>query len=327
MALGAGSNPDLDALKAAARWQADGMGVALSIVMKTWGSSPRPVGSLLAANDLGQFAGSVSGGCVEGAVLLDAKKAIMLGKPVRQTFGVSDEEAWAASLACGGQMEVLTVRPPPLAPLLDAKRQRIPAALAVRMQDGVSTIVTNSDASDDGRLALSMLARNETGMSEDDRLFVLSLPPQPRILIVGATHIGQILAEMAVLAGFDVAVIDPRHAFNDPSRFPGLRHSKEEPAKALTQLGLDASSALVTLTHQPRIDDEALAFALNSPCFYIGALGGRKTHAARLTRLGQGEDRIHGPIGLDIGAVTASEIAVAILAQIVQSWRQRGKDA
>ena len=303
------------------------MGVALAIVMKTWGSSPRPVGSLMAVNEMGQFAGSVSGGCVERAVLLDAKKVMERGLPVRQSFGIGDEEAWAASLACGGSMEVLTLSPPSLAPVLDARGQRIPVALAVRLEDGTASIVDaagQSGALDEAEVvkARAMLQDGQTGLDGSENLFVLSLLPQPRILIVGATHIAQLLAAMAPLAGFDVAIIDPRHAFNDPARFPGTPHSKASPADALAELDLDHRSAVVTLTHQPRIDEEALSLALDSSCFYIGALGSRKTHAARLERLGRGHDRIHGPVGLDIGASNAGEIAVAILAEIVQAWRK-----
>ncbi|TAN52368.1 MAG: XdhC/CoxI family protein [Rhodospirillales bacterium] len=327
MVSGSANNPDLDALSAAARWQAEGMGVALSIVMKTWGSSPRPVGSLMVVNEMGQFAGSVSGGCVEGAVLLDAKKAMVRGQAVRQSFGISDEEAWAASLACGGSMEVLTVRPPSLAPVLDARVLRIPIALAVRLENGTASIV--DDKGQMGTLdkadlvtARAMLQTGQTGLDGSENLFVLSLLPQPRILIVGATHIAQVLAAMAPLAGFDVAIIDPRHAFNDPGRFPGVTHSKASPAAALAELGLDPRSAVVTLTHQPKIDEEALSLALDSPCFYIGALGSKKTHAARLERLGRGQDRIRGPVGLDIGAKTAGEIAVSILAEVIEVWRK-----
>lgn len=328
MAVGKGNNHDVDALEAACRWQAEGLSVALAVVMQTWGSSPRPVGSLMAVNELGQFAGSVSGGCVEPAVLLDAKKTFVQGRPIRHRFGVSDEEAWAANLACGGDMEVVTFKPPPLAPLLTQRNQRVPAVLAVRLRDGTGEILTAAShaqflAASEADMALACLARHETGLSRDESLFVWSLFIQPRILIVGATHIGQVLADMAELAGFAVAVIDPRHAFNDPGRFPGKRHSKDYPAKAMAELGLDATTAVVTLTHMAKIDDEALAAALAAPCFYIGALGSRKTHAARLERLGAGSERIHGPVGLDIGAKTASEIAVAILAQVIQAWRGR----
>jgi xanthine dehydrogenase accessory factor len=307
----AGSNPDLDALEAAARWQAEGLAVALSIVMKTWGSSPRPVGSLMAANEMGQFAGSVSGGCVESVVLLDAKKAMAGLKAVRQSFGVSDEEAQAANLACGGQMEVLTIAPPSVAPLLKARLARQPIALAVRLSDGAASILAGETA-----------IPRTTGLDETSEHFVLSFLPRPRILIVGASHIAQALAQMAPLAGFDVAVIEPRHAFSDPARVAGQIHSKEMPSAALARLGLDPLTALVTLTHQNAIDDEALRLGLASPCFYLGALGSRKTHAARLERLGPTAQRIKGPVGLDIGAVTAPEIAVSILAEIIHAWRR-----
>ncbi|MBF0356704.1 MAG: XdhC family protein [Alphaproteobacteria bacterium] len=327
MASGTENKLDSDALSAAIRWQEEGHSVALAIVMATWGSSPRPVGSLLAARDDGLFTGSVSGGCVEGAVLLSARQVIADGKPRRQSFGISDEDAWAASLACGGSMEVLILRPPALSPLQEALHERRASALALRLDGSAWGIVAadrklGSLLPSDLALARTYLIDDRTALDETGQFFVCCFAPRPRLLIVGATHIAQVLAEMAPMAGFDVAVIDPRPAFGDPARFQGTAHHQDDPARILPMLGLDERTGVVTLTHQPRIDEEALALALDSPCFYIGALGSKKTHAARLAKLGRGQDRIHGPIGLDIGARTASEIAVAILAEAIQAWRK-----
>ena len=155
------------------------------------------------------------------------------------------------------------------------------------------------------------------------RLFVQVRVPDPRIIIVGAVHITQALAPMAMLAGYEVVVVDPRRAFATLERFPGMELRHDWPDEALDALGVDARSAIVTLTHDPKIDDPALDRALKSPAFYIGALGSKKTHAGRLHRLGKaGFDaaalaRIHGPAGLDIGGKSPAEIAIAVLAQLI----------
>ncbi len=160
--------------------------------------------------------------------------------------------------------------------------------------------------------------------------FLQSFNPPLRMIIVGAVHIAQALAEMARLAAFDVIVVDPREAFATEARFPGIRLAKQWPDRALEDLALDRGSAVVTLSHDPKIDDPALASALASPAFYIGALGSRKTHRARLERLGargfgdEDGQRIRGPVGLSIGSRTAAEIAVSILAQVIEARRGAG---
>jgi xanthine dehydrogenase accessory factor len=164
-----------------------------------------------------------------------------------------------------------------------------------------------------------------------DPLFARAYVPSPRLLIVGAVHIAQALAPMATAAGFEVIVIDPRGAFASPERFPGVQLSDEWPDEALARLGLDAATALVALSHDPKLDDPALELALPSPLFYIGALGSRRTHEKRLERLcaaGLGEltGRIHSPIGLDLGGRSPAEIAVSILAEVIQV-RYRGEAA
>jgi xanthine dehydrogenase accessory factor len=161
-------------------------------------------------------------------------------------------------------------------------------------------------------------------------VFVQPVNPPLRMVVVGAVHIGQHLAPMARSAGYDVTVVDPRSAFATPGRFPGIRLSHEWPGKALASIGLDARAAVVTLTHDPKLDDPALLAALESPVFYIGSLGSRRTHAKRIERLqghGVSEEsiaRIHAPVGLDIGARSPAEIAVSILAQVTERLRGKG---
>ena len=177
-----------------------------------------------------------------------------------------------------------------------------------------------------------MLVAGRSGMlPESQDLFVRSYARAPRLIVVGAAHISQFLAPMATLAGFEVVVIDPRRAFASAERFPGVTLATEWPDEALARLQLDATTAVVTLTHDPKLDDPALIAALQSPVFYIGALGSKRTHAkriARLTEAGLGDKaaRIHAPVGLDLGGRAPCEIAISILSEVIQV-RYRGEAA
>jgi xanthine dehydrogenase accessory factor len=319
---------DDTALAQAIAWLAEGKSVALAMVVSTWGSSPRPPGSLLAIDADGAFAGSVSGGCIEGAVIAEAREVISSGVPRRLEYGVSDQQAWAAGLACGGSMSVhvmKVIRPD----FLEALRTRRPIAFVTHLESGVHTLVGAGDV--DGDLALSdeTVATARRALDDDrcilvdDGIFVRVFNPPLRMIVVGAVHIAQSLAPMAALAGFAVTVVDPRRAFATAERFPGVTLRHDWPDEALEALAPDARSAVVTLVHDPKLDDPALEAALNSPAYYIGALGSRKAHGERLRRLaahGFSEaalDRIHGPVGLDLGGRGPAEIAVSILAQAV----------
>jgi xanthine dehydrogenase accessory factor len=326
-----------DILNRADNWAKAGHGVALATVVRTWGSSPRPVGSHMAVNADSAFVGSVSGGCIEGAVIQEALAAIADGKPRLLDFGVSDEQAWEVGLACGGRVQVFVERLAQdglFARLLTLRASHQPAALVTRLADGAQSLVEANHAT--GPLTLSAaelaqvrqrLSRDQSGIldvdgKDDSALFVRVHAPPPRLLIVGAAHITQSLAPMAVMAGYGVTVIDPRRAFASPERFPGVIMAKEWPDEAMQRLAPDAATAVVTLTHDPKLDDPALVAALNSPAFYIGALGSSRTHAkrvARLTELGLADQlqRIHAPVGLDLGGRHPVEIAVSILAQII----------
>lgn len=326
-----------DIFETAARWQAEGKGVALASVVATWGSSPRPIGSYLVADDAGHFQGSVSGGCVEGAVIGEARAAIEDHKPRLLSFGVTNEQAWEVGLACGGKVEIFVAaldgRQPSVAAVLDAARDKQPIALVTDLASGAQAMVGESGAT--GALALSgpvrgaaaqVLASERSATFEESgrRYFINVLSPPRRLAVVGAVHIAQQLVPMAAMAGYDVTVIDPRGSFASEARFPGVRLVGEWPDAALAAFAPDRRSAVVTLTHDPKLDDPALAAALRSHCFFIGALGSRKTHASRLARLkehGFGEAelaRIHGPVGLAIGAVSPAEIAISILAQMTE---------
>lgn len=216
---------------------------------------------------------------------------------------------------------------------LNAERAARHAVVIVTdVASGAQRLVKASDVKNDP-LAETLdkrLRSGKSGMEEtpQGKVFLTVHAPSPRLVITGAVHISQALAPMASLLGYDVTIIDPRTAFASPERFPDVKVLAQWPDDALPPLGIDRYTAFVALTHDPKIDDPALAHALARDCFYIGALGSRKTHARRLERLkGQGFSdsqiaRIHAPIGLDIGAVSPPEIAVSILAQITQRLRQ-----
>ncbi|MTH98542.1 XdhC family protein [Roseibium sp. RKSG952] len=306
-------------------WYRNGSGAALATVVQTWGSAPRRVGSQLVISGDGRIEGSVSGGCVEGAVIVEALEAIEEGEARLLEFGVSDEDAFAVGLACGGTIRVLvepvgSVLPEPmLAELVAARARREPLAYEVNVETGQRALRRNAYA--------DRLRMDRSGFEEDGQTFVAVHNPPLRLIVVGAVHIAQALVPMARIAGYDPAIVDPRETFASSSRFPGETILTDWPDEAVAKLGLDTRTAVVLLTHDPKLDDPALEAALEANVFYIGALGSTRTHAKRVERMKESGftveqiDRIHGPIGLDIGAAGPSEIAVAILAQMTAVLR------
>ncbi|MGJ8617904.1 MAG: XdhC family protein [Sulfitobacter sp.] len=311
----------------ALEWVHAGAGAALATVIETWGSAPRRVGAQLAVSGQGDMQGSVSGGCVEGAVVIEAIEALRDGKPRLLEYGVSDGDAFAVGLACGGTIRIL-VEPigiggmpvQTLNKLVAARRARQAVAYEVAL-DGSARALVSEGHEDRFRM-------DRSGLSEDGKTFVAIHNPPLRLIIVGAVHIAQHLVGMAQDAGFDPLVVDPREAFGSEARFPDAAIINDWPDAALKTIGVDARCAVVLLTHDPKLDDPALHVALESDAFYIGALGSKRTHAARVERLakagftGTQIGRIHGPIGLNIGAAGPAEIAVSILAQMIQTLRQ-----
>ncbi|MSU91041.1 XdhC/CoxI family protein [Rhodobacteraceae bacterium 2CG4] len=315
-------------------WLRAGRKVALATVIETWGSAPRPVGAQLAITDAAEMAGSVSGGCVEGAVVAEALEAVEDGTPRVLEFGVSDDEAFAVGLACGGRIRVMVE---PVATGRGIPEQMLAALVAARAARRAAAYVVHT-GSWDRRLAEApgdplwpaIAARFHTDRSgfEQDDWFVGIHNPPLRMVVVGAVHIAQPLLQMARLSGYDPVLVDPRDAFASDSRFPGETILRDWPDAALEAAGLDARTAVVTLTHDPKLDDPAIRVALRSDVFYLGCLGSTRTHARRVARLT--EDgfsaaeiaRIHAPIGADIGAKSPAEIAVAILAQITERLRR-----
>jgi xanthine dehydrogenase accessory factor len=343
---------DLDAVTAAAGFLDETGGVALVTVIDTWGSAPVPVGGQMAVAADGRFAGSVSGGCIEADIVVAAEDALRDGATRVLAFGVADETAWRVGLPCGGQIRVM------VEPMAGAADRHLLAdlagAAARRRLLVVATPLPTSGASvgpaavraarrllgpDDiareiahGRVPADTAWRLRGGDSRlvaaaDGETFYRTYAPPARLVVVGATHIAQSLVALARIAGYGVVVVDPRDAYATPERFPGVEIVAEGPAAAMAAIGLDAFTAVVALAHVVHIDDAALDAALRSKARYVGVLGSRKNRDKRRARLlaagftAADVDRIRSPIGLDIGAVTPAEIAVAILAEVIETVR------
>lgn len=316
-----------DLPETALAWHKAGRGAALAQVVETWGSAPRPAGSALVIDRNGAMEGSVSGGCVEGAVVTEALEALADGRSRLLDFGVSDEEAFAVGLACGGRIRVLvdpvggSLPAPLLEDLVAARAARRPVALVADLAGPGRRLAGAEEFA--GRFRA-----DRSGLEEDGRSFVSVHNPPLRMIVVGAVHIAQPLVRMAALAGYDAAIVDPRPAFAAAARFPGVRLIDAWPDEALAAEGLDARTAVVTLTHDPKLDDPAIRAALGSEVFYLGCLGSTRTHAKRVARLAEAGfgagaiGRIHAPVGLDIGARSPAEIAVAIMAEVTSVLRK-----
>lgn len=311
-------------------WHDAGRGAVLATVVATWGSAPRQAGSQLVISGAGEIMGSVSGGCVEGAVVFEAQAALADGTPRLLRFGVADETAFEVGLACGGTIEVL------VEPIGDSAsafpvtllRELVAARAARKPVACVTDLATweRSLAGPDTAALADRFRADQSGRDEAGRMVTLHNPPL-RLIVVGAVHIAQALMPMARLAGYAATLVDPRDAFGSAARFPDDDISHDWPDAALAELGLDARTAVVTLTHDAKLDDPAIKVALRSDVFYLGCLGSTRTHAKRLERLreaGFSDDqlaRIQAPIGLNIGARTPAEIALATLAQITLALR------
>lgn len=344
-----------DILPDLTKWLAEGEPVALATVIQTWGSSPRRVGAKMAMTPSGKITGSVSGGCVEGAVFQSGMEVLETGRPLLLHFGVADETAWQVGLACGGTIEVF-VQPlerDAFSALQSALDLGVPFAVATVVRGPAETLgseilflkasgglkpvplVGQPDARLGPQLeALSQRALEERsswrselateGLDEPLEVFIEVVLPPPTLVIVGGVHIAIALTSIARTLGYRTVIVDPRRAFGNPERFShGDRLIQAWPEEALQEIEIHEDTAIAMLTHDPKIDDPALKIALNSPAFYVGALGSRNTHARRRKRLlaaGVSEEqlaRLAAPIGLDIGAESPEEIALAIMAEIV----------
>lgn len=298
----------------------NGKRTAIATVVSTWGSAPRGIGSQLAISEDGAFEGSVSGGCVEGAVIIEAQDVIADGKCRLLEFGVADEDAFAVGLACGGTIKILVepidadgcITKADLENICTAHNSRNFRSYQINLLD-----FSRSEISGDA---------DQIGLKND--VFTMAYHPRMRMVIVGAVHITKSLSPMAKMAGYDVFLVDPRESFASIDRFPDDKIIDGWSDEALIKIGVDKNTAVVALTHDPKIDIPALDVALKSEAFYIGALGSRKTHAKRIAELevlgftSNDIARIKSPIGLDIGSKSPAEIAVSIIAEVTQELHQ-----
>ena len=340
-----------DVSEAIESWRARGEQVALATVVKALGSSPRQVGAKMAVSSGGSIAGSVSGGCIEGAVFEECQEALRTGQGRWLHFGVADETAWEVGLACGGTIDLFVEPLPELYPVIQqAIESQQPLAIAtvtvgahgvgnkllVRPDD--STMGSTGNATLDEKVtadAHAQLANGENKtrsyMTEggEVEVFIEAMLPPPTLFIVGAVHIAVALVALAKVLDFRTVVVDAREAFATTERFPNVDELVSLWPDEALEGRLNTSSYVAVLTHDPKLDDPALKVALQSPARYIGALGSTKTHASRLERLrdeGFTDEqlaRLHAPIGLPIGARTPQEIALSIMAEVVQVMRKR----
>lgn len=302
---------DLEAIKAAAEWSRNGAYTLLATVVHTWGSAPRPVGSMMALRGDGHVRGSVSGGCIED----DLIRQVQSGEyretlPRALTYGMAADEAYRFGLPCGGTIKIL------LEPISD--RSQLPELIEMIQQHRLATrrldLQTGAVSLQPGVGVAALLF--------DDQCLVTVHGPRYRLLIVGAAQVSRYVASMAQSLDYDVIVCDPREEYLDEWDIAGIELSREMPDDLILRLQLDSHSAVVTLTHDPKLDDMALLEALKSPAFYVGAIGSRTNNENRRKRLALLDladaeiARLHGPIGLHLGARTPPEIAISIMAEM-----------
>jgi xanthine dehydrogenase accessory factor len=302
---------DLQVLKSAREWVKSGHRVVLATVVKTWGSAPRPIGALTAIRDDGIVEGSVSGGCVEDDMIARVRnRDLVQDKPVTTKYGVTAEQAQRFGLPCGGTLE-LVLEPLTADSGLDDLLGRIERHELVKRRLDMKT----------GRAELSA-GKWSDQLTFDGSALESIHGPNWRLLIIGAGQLSKYLAQMAQALGYHITVCDPREEYADIWDVPGVELTRTMPDDTVIAMNLDAHSAVVTLTHDPKLDDMALLEALKSPAFFIGAIGSKKNNESRRRRLAEFDlsqeeiGRLHGPVGLSIGSKTPPEIAVAILAQM-----------
>lgn len=290
-----------------------GSAVVLGTITRTWGSAPRPVGSLVAVRDDGQIAGSVSGGCIEDDLIAKVREgALRLQRPQLLRYGVDAEQASRFGLPCGGTLELL------LEPLSSAS---LIATLLARLDGGERVCRTLDLAS--GAVVLGPPQAGADLLTLSEQSLVTHHGPQWRLLIIGAGQMTRYLASMALGLGYQVMICDPREEYADGFAVAGARLTREMPDDVVVAFAPDGHSAVVALTHDPKLDDLALLEALRSPAFYVGAIGSRINQSKRKARLAEHFGlsaaqlaRLHGPVGLHIGARTPPEIALSILAHM-----------
>lgn len=302
---------DLQVLQQARDWRAQGHPVWLVTVIETWGSAPRPPGALLAMRGDGLVVGSVSGGCVEDDLIDRVRHGERVGRPSLITYGVTKEEAARFGLPCGGNLRLVQEPLEDTAWVDDILQRTARHELVARRLD-----------LDSGAVSVEPAARGEAFVFDGRTLRAL-FGPRWRLVIIGAGQLSRAVAQMALMLDFEVICCDPREEYHLTWDIPNTTFSKAMPDDLVVELQLDPHSAVIAVTHDPKLDDMALLEALKSPAFYVGALGSRGNTAKRKERLALFDlspaeiGRLHGPVGLDLGSRTPAEIAVSIVAEIV----------
>ena len=302
---------DLDVLRKSAQWVDEGRRVLLVTVVKTWGRSPRPEGAMLAVREDGHVVGSVSGGCIEDDIVERTRReGVRATKCEVVTYGITADEAHRFGLPCGGTIQLV------LEPL---SRESGIRALLREVETG-HLVARKLDLA--SGFATLHPAQASEGLAFDGKVLRTIHGPRYRMLVIGASHLSRYLAEMAVGLGYDVTICDPREEYTESWDLPGVRLVRTMPDDTVQAMRLDERSAVVALTHDPKLDDLALMEALKSRAFYVGAIGSRANNEKRRERLREFDlsdaeiARLHGPIGLYIGSRTPPEIAISILAEI-----------
>ncbi len=302
---------DLEVLKSAIEWQRQGHKATLGTVVHTWGSAPRPVGAMVVIRGDGQVVGSVSGGCVEDDLIDKVKsRAIASDKPAETIYGVSKEQAERYGLPCGGTLELV------LEPVTE--QSRLPELLATIERHELVARRLNMAS---GEVSLEP-GRSADELTYDGKMLTSLHGPRWRLIMVGAGQLSRFLAQMAQALDYHVTVIDPREEYADGWDVPGTTLTREMPDDVVIGMNPDGHTAVVALTHDPKLDDLALIEALKSPAFYVGALGSQKNNDSRRKRLAEFDltaaeiERLHGPVGLKIGSRTPPEIALSIVAEM-----------
>jgi xanthine dehydrogenase accessory factor len=306
------NSTDLSVLKSAVSWLQAGHSVAIATVVQTWGSAPRPVGSWLAIRDDGQVAGSVSGGCVEDDLINRVQTEILTRiSPEMVVYGVSQEEAARFGLPCGGTLRLL-VEPKPELEILEQLLAKISSHQITKRIVNIAT----------GKSTLELGTRHDEFACNDKEMRT-TYGPRWRMVIIGAGQLSQYTADFAIASDFEVIVIDPREEYAEGLNRSDVIFIQGMPDDVLLEIGVDPHTAVVALTHDPKLDDMTLMEALKSSAFYVGALGSKKNTQKRKERLLEFDlspeevERLHGPVGLYIGALTPPEIAVSILAEVI----------
>ncbi|MGY6121956.1 XdhC family protein (plasmid) [Paraburkholderia strydomiana] len=302
---------DLEVLKSSARWLEEGHRALLVTVVKTWGSSPRPEGAMLAVRDDGLVVGSVSGGCIEDDLIDRVRqRGIEQAHPEAVKYGISAEEAHRFGLPCGGTIQLVLE---PLTP------QSGIAELCNAVEEG--RLVARELNMNSGQARLGKALATDGVLFDGERLLTIH-GPRYRMLVIGAGQLSRYLCNIAVGLDYQVTVCDPREEYTEEWNIPGTKIVRTMPDDTVLDMKLDERCAVIALTHDPKLDDLALMEALKTPAFYVGALGSRRNNQARRERLKEFDlsdtelARLHGPVGIYIGSRTPPEIAVSILAEV-----------